>query len=200
MARGPTPKKQETHDRIVRTAAAAIRKHGFDGISVAEIMDEAGLTHGGFYAHFPSRDVMLAEALDQGAGEAIDRLAKASDGAKPEEALDAVVDSYLSDRHLAAPDKGCTLAALGSETSRQTPEVRRVMTRRVRELADMLARQLPDWGEAGGREDALAAMSTMVGAMVIARAVDDPSLAKAVRRAAAKLVHDGVSLRPRKKH
>ncbi|MCV5918537.1 TetR/AcrR family transcriptional regulator, partial [Escherichia coli] len=88
--------------------------HGFDGISVAEIMDEAGLTHGGFYAHFPSRDAMLAEALDQGAGESLERLGKAADAAAPEDALDATVASYLSDRHLAAPDKGCTLAALGS--------------------------------------------------------------------------------------
>src|SRR5690348_16464962 len=123
MARSPTPKKQETHDRIVRTAAAAIRKHGFDGISVAGIMDEAGLTHGGFYAHFPSRDAMLAEALDQGAAESIAGLSKASEGAKPEDALDAVAEAYLSDRHFPATDKGCTFASLGGETSRQTPEV-----------------------------------------------------------------------------
>src|SRR5688572_14076366 len=107
-------KKQETHDKIVRTAAVAIRRSGYDGASVAAIMDEAGLTHGGFYAHFESRDAMLAEALDQGAAEALDRLGKASDGVAPGEALHAVVASYLSDRHLASPERGCTLAALGS--------------------------------------------------------------------------------------
>jgi TetR/AcrR family transcriptional repressor of nem operon len=186
-------KKQETHDKIVRTAAVAIRRSGYDGASVAAIMDEAGLTHGGFYAHFESRDAMLAEALDQGAAEALDRLGKASDGVAPGEALHAVVASYLSDRHLASPERGCTLAALGSETPRQTPEVRRVMTRRVRELASLLERQLPGWGEPGRHEEALGAMSAMVGAMVIARAIDDPALGKAVRAAAAKLIRTGTA-------
>jgi TetR/AcrR family transcriptional repressor of nem operon len=186
-------KKQETHERIVRTAADAIRAHGYDGVSVAEIMEQAGLTHGGFYAHFASRDAMLAEALDRAAADSLDRLARASDGKRPEDALGAVVESYLSDRHLAAPETGCTLAALGSETRRQTPPVRQVATRRVRELADLLERQMPGWGEAGRHEDALGAMSCMVGALVIARLVDDPALAKAVRRAAARTIRKAAS-------
>ena len=184
-------KKQETHDRIVRTAATAIRRDGYDGASVADIMDAAGLTHGGFYAHFDSRDAMLAEAVDHAAGDALDRLGKASDGVAAGEALAAVVASYLSDRHVAAPERGCALAALGSETPRQTPEVRHVMTRRIREFADLLARQMPGWGEPGRHDDALAAMSAMVGALVIARAVDDPALGKAVRTAAAALIRTG---------
>jgi len=188
----PSTKKQETHDRIVRTAAAAIRKHGFAGTSVADIMEQAGLTHGGFYAHFDSRDAMLAEALDRGAGEALEGLARAPDGAAPGAALEALVASYLSDRHLAAPEAGCTLAALGSEAPRQTAEVRRVATRRAKEMADLIARQLPGWGSATGHEDALAVMSCLVGAMVIARAVDDPALGKAIRGAAAKLIRNGV--------
>jgi TetR/AcrR family transcriptional regulator, transcriptional repressor for nem operon len=188
MARRPGTKKQETHDRIVRTAATAIRKHGFHGISVADVMEEAGLTHGGFYAHFESRDAMLAEALDAAANESLDRLGKAADGAKPEDALDATVDAYLSDRHLAAPEHGCTLAALGSETTRQSPEVRRVATRRAREMADLIERQMTGWGKAGRHEDALGVMSTIVGALLIARAVDDPQLAKDVRAAAKRMV------------
>jgi TetR/AcrR family transcriptional repressor of nem operon len=188
MPRGPSPKKQETHDRIVRTAAAAIRKHGFQGISVADLMQEAGLTHGGFYAHFESRDAMLAEALDAAASESLDRLSKAADDAKPDQALDATMDFYLSDRHVDTPERGCTLAALGSETVRQRPEVRRVATRRVREMADLIERQMSGWGKTDRHEDALGVMSTLVGALLIARAVDDPQLSKQIRTAAKRLV------------
>jgi len=188
MPRAPSSKKQETHDKIVRTAAAAIRQHGYDGVSVAGVMDAAGLTHGGFYAHFPSRDAMLAEALDRAAADSLDWIGKTSDGKPAADALDAVVASYLSDRHLAAPESGCTLAALGCETRRQTPEVRRVATRRVREMADLLERQMPGWGESRRHRDALGVMSCLVGSMVIARLVDDPALAKSVRAAAVRTI------------
>jgi AcrR family transcriptional regulator len=193
MPRGPTVKKQETHDRIVRTAAAAIRKHGFQGISVADLMEEAGLTHGGFYAHFESRDAMLAEALDHAANQSLDRLSKAADGVAPEDALEKTVDSYLSDRHVAEPERGCTLAALGSETVRQSPEVRRVATRRVREMADLIERQMSGWGKSTRHEDALGVMSTIVGALLISRAVDDPQLSKQIRTAAKRMVARGIT-------
>jgi TetR/AcrR family transcriptional regulator, transcriptional repressor for nem operon len=188
MPRGPTQKKQETHERIVRTAAAAIRKHGYHGISVADIMEEAGLTHGGFYAHFESRDAMLAEALDQAAGESLGRLAKVADGVKLEDALEVMVDAYLADRQIDHPERGCTLAALGSETARQSPEIRHVQTRRIREMADLIERQMTGWGKPGRHEDALAVMSTIVGAVILARAVDDPALAKDIRAAAKRMV------------
>ena len=188
MPRRPPTKKQETHDRIVRTAATAIRKHGFHGISVADLMEQAGLTHGGFYAHFASRDAMLAEALDEAANESLNRLAKVADEAEPEDALETTVDYYLSDRHVDAPEHGCTLAALGSEARRQSPDVRRVMTRRVREMADLIERQMSGWGTTNRHEDALAVMSTMVGALLIARAVDDPQLSKDIRAAAKRMV------------
>jgi TetR/AcrR family transcriptional regulator, transcriptional repressor for nem operon len=188
MARRPGTKKQETHDRIVRTAGAAIRKHGFQGISVADLMEEAGLTHGGFYAHFESRDAMLAEALDEAANDSLGRLSKVADGAPPEDALDATVDYYLSDRHVDAVERGCTLAALGTETVRQSPEIRRVATRRARELADLIERQMSGWGKSARHEDALGVMSTIVGALVIARLVDDPKLSKDIRASAKRLV------------
>lgn len=174
-------KKQDTHARIVRTAAAAIRERGYAGASVAEIMEQAGLTHGGFYAHFADRDAMLAEAVDQGASESMQRLDKTAD-------LDALVTQYLSDAHCAHPENGCTLAALGSETRRQAPAVREVTTRRTKELADAIGRHLPNWGTAAAHDEALAVMSALVGALVIARAVDDPALAKSVRRAAAAMI------------
>src|SRR4051794_32896097 len=188
MARTSTPKKEQTHERIVRTAAQAIRRLGYDGVSVADVMKEAGLTHGGFYAHFPSRDAMLAEALDRAAADSIENLNKRTSANPTKDPLEALVASYLSDGHLQAPEQGCTVAALGTETVRQTPEVRRVATRRVKEMVDLIERQLPGWGEGGRRDQALATMSCLVGAMTIARMVDDPALAKAVRKASGDFV------------
>jgi AcrR family transcriptional regulator len=192
----PTPKKRETHDRIVRTAAAQIRERGYDGVSVATVMEAAGLTHGGFYAHFDSRDAMLAEALDAAAHDSLGRLGRASDGVATEDALETLLDLYLSDRHVAHPEHGCVLAALGSETRRQSPEIRRVMTRRIKEMADLVERQLPGWGKAGRHEDALGVLATMLGALVLSRAIDEPGLAKDVRAAARQLLARGVPSKP----
>jgi TetR/AcrR family transcriptional repressor of nem operon len=188
-------KKQQSHERIVRAAAHAIRKGGYDGVSVADIMQEAGLTHGGFYAHFASRDAMLAEALDYAAAQSLKALTKASAAPKVKNAFATVVEAYLSDRHLAAPESGCTLAALGCETRRQSHEVRRIATRGVKELVDMIARQLPEWGKARSHEDALAALSCMVGAMVVARAVADPVLARDIRKASSRFIRRGIARR-----
>jgi TetR/AcrR family transcriptional repressor of nem operon len=182
-------KKQETHVRIVRVAASAIRKHGYDGVSVADVMKEAGLTHGGFYAHFASRDAMLAEALEHAAAEslrALSRVVPATD------ALEAIVDSYLSDRHVDAPELGCSLAALGSETRRQNAKVRQVGTRGVKDLVDLIARQLPARAKGRGRDDALAVLSCLVGALLIARAVDEPALSRDVRKAARRFIRAGL--------
>jgi AcrR family transcriptional regulator len=182
-------KKELTHDRIVRTAARAIRREGYDRVSVAEVMKEAGLTHGGFYAHFASRDALLAEALDHAAGDANEGLARVAASAAEGQALSVLIEAYLSDRHCAVPEFGCAMAAIGSETRRQSPELRRIATRRFKEMADLLERQMAGWGEPGRHADALALMSCLVGAMVIARAVDEPKLSAEVRAAAGQLAH-----------
>src|SRR5438105_1850925 len=119
-------RKQLTHDRIVKTAATIIRRDGYGGTGVADIMKEAGLTHGGFYAHFDSKAQLLAEALDQAGVDTLERMRKVGAGAPPGDALQLFVQAYLSDGHHAAPEDGCALAALGSETPRQAPEVRAV--------------------------------------------------------------------------
>src|SRR5439155_9525196 len=93
-----TPKKEQTRERILRAAARAIRRHGYEGVGVAEVMKEAGLTHGGFYAHFDSRDALLAAAADQAGAESIEHLTRVIAAAKPGQELMALVDSYLSDR------------------------------------------------------------------------------------------------------
>jgi TetR/AcrR family transcriptional regulator, transcriptional repressor for nem operon len=184
--RSDLSRKEATHDRIVHAAARAIRRSGYSGTGVADIMKDAGLTHGGFYAHFDSREAMLAEAADRAGAESVATLERIAAAAPAEKGLQALTRAYLSKEHLEGPDSGCPMAALGSEMPRQAPEVRRAATRRIKEAVDLVARQLPDWGKPGAHEQALATVSMMVGAMVLARAVDDPKLSDAIRSAALK--------------
>ena len=181
-------RKQRTHDRIVDVAAAAIRRSGYGGVGVADIMKEAGLTHGGFYAHFDSRNQLLAEAVERAGSRSMERMRKVTERAAPDDALSAFVDAYLSDAHVDAPEEGCTLAALGTETPRQSPEVRSVCARRLKDMVDLVESQLPAPQASDRDEKALAILSCMVGAMVLARASGDKRLSKDLRRAAKNLI------------
>ena len=151
---------------------------------MAEIMKEAGLTHGGFYAHFDSREGMLAEAADRAGADGMAVLARVAAAARPEKALAAMLRAYLSKEHVNDVETGCAIAALGSEMPRQTPRVRRAATRRIKEMVDLVARHSPDWGQPGAHERALVTVASAVGALVLARAVDDAKLSDAVRAAA----------------
>jgi TetR/AcrR family transcriptional repressor of nem operon len=184
MKRTPTRSKDVTHDRIVEAAARAIRRSGYDGTGVADIMKEAGLTHGGFYAHFPSREAMLAEAADRAGSEAMTSMERVAAKAPPQKALQAMMQAYLSETHVKSIETGCATAALCSEMPRQAPEVRRAATRRIKEMIDFVTRQSPDWGQPGAHERALVTVSTMIGALMLSRAVDDPRLSDALREAA----------------
>jgi AcrR family transcriptional regulator len=161
-------RKAQTHDRIVEVAARAIRRGGYDGIGVADIMKEAGLTHGGFYAHFASRDAMLVEAL-QRAGRDSDQLVaerialRRADG---ESAFTAVVSNYLQESHLAAVERGCLVAALASEMSRQKDAVLDASRARAQALIELVRRALP---EGVAPEQAPVIAATLVGALQIAR-------------------------------
>ena len=178
--------KDATHERIVAVAARAIRRSGYDGTGVADIMKEAGLTHGAFYAHFASREAMLAEAAGRACAESAAAAADAVASVPSGMALAAMLGAYLSREHLEHAEAGCPLAALGSETSRQAPEVRRVTTRHLKEMVDLVARQSPDWGKPGAHERALVTIATMVGTLLLARAVDEPGLSDRLRGAALK--------------
>ena len=180
MKRATTKSKELTHERIVETAARAIRRSGYNGTSVADIMKEAGLTHGGFYAHFASREAMLAEAADRAGAESVAVSTRVAASAQPEQALQALVRAYLSKEHVKNAEMGCPIAALGSEMPRQAPEVRRAATRRIKEMIDVVARQLPDWGKPAAHQRALVTVATSVGALLLARAVDDPKLSDAL--------------------
>lgn len=190
--RTPKNRKEATHERIVEVAARAIRRSGYSGTGVADIMKEAGLTHGGFYAHFASREALLAEAADRAGAEAVAAAAQIADVAPPGQGLSALLRSYLSKEHLEGIEIGCPIAALGSEMPRQAPEVRRVATRRIKEMVDVVARQSPDWGQSGAHEHALVTVATMVGTLLLARAVDEPKLSEALLEATLKhLAPDG---------
>ena len=184
MRRATLSRKEATHERIVGAAARAIRRSGYGGTGVADIMKDAGLTHGGFYAHFASRDAMLAEAADHAGAESVAVMERIAAEVPPEQALRAMLQAYLSKAHVESVENGCATAALCSEMPRQAPEVRRAATRRIKEMIDLVARQSPDWGQPGAHEHALVTVATMVGALVLARAVDDPKLSDALREAA----------------
>jgi TetR/AcrR family transcriptional repressor of nem operon len=187
-----TAKKEATHQRIVEVAARAVRRLGYAGVTVADVMKEAGLTHGGFYAHFPSREAMLAEAADRAGAESVAAVTNVAAHASTDTALQAMVDAYLSREHLENAETGCPIAALGSETPRQAPEVRHAATTRIKEMIDVIARQSPDWGETNAHERALAVVALLVGTVVVARAVDDPKLSDALIEAAKKSVHSTI--------
>ncbi len=179
----PPNRKDISHERIVAVAARAIRRGGFQGMGVADIMKEAGLTHGGFYAHFRNRDALLAEALER-AGE--DTAARLRNGVAKRQArggspLRALVEAYLSEHHLGEIETGCAVAALASEMPRQATEVREAAVRRVRGMLAGVRRALP---EDAPVESAAAVASQMVGALQLARALGDNAEGRALLKAA----------------
>ncbi|TFY97730.1 TetR/AcrR family transcriptional regulator [Ramlibacter humi] len=178
MDTAPT-RKQLTHDRIVRTAAHAIRGAGFAGIGVADVMKRAGLTHGGFYAHFPSRDDLLAEALEQAGHDSRERLKAGMEAsvAKGHSRFRALVDNYLADRHLRSPDTGCPVAALGSEMPRQTAQVRDAAVVRVEALLSGVADALGPKAPAGA---AGVVAGQLVGTLQLARTLGDNARGRAL--------------------
>ena len=184
MGRVSQAQAAQNRENIVATAARMFRERGIGGVSVADVMAEAGLTHGGFYAHFDSREAMLAEAADRAGAETVATLERVAAAAPPEQALEAMLRAYLSKAHVEGIENGCAVAALGSEMPRQSAQVRRVATRRIKEMIDLVTRQLPEWGKPGAHERALVTLATAVGALVLARAVDDPKLSEALRQAA----------------
>ena len=177
----------ENRERILDAAAQLFREKGFDGIGVADLMKSAGLTHGGFYGHFASKDELMAQA----SARALQRLQSAwaalarEAAAQGQEPLAAIEAAYLSPGHRDAPGQGCLLAALGSDTARQGPAVRRAVTEGVRAQLDGLAGLVPGRTKAAKRQRALADYASLVGAMVLARAVDDPALSDEILHAAA---------------
>jgi len=176
--------KRRTRQRILRAAAHTFRAQGLDGVSVPGVMREAGLTHGGFYAHFASKDALIAASFAEGFGESAERLLAQGDDEEPaSEALARVIRAYLSRSHRDAPETGCVVPALTAEVARGSAEVRVGYTTALRAYAQRIAPLLPAAASASASDreaDALALLGGMAGALQLARAVDDPGLSDAI--------------------
>ena len=163
-------------DRVVEAAARLFRERGFDGIGVADLMKAAGLTHGGFYGQFKSKEDLAVEASARAlAGTAEHWPAIVAE--RPEAPLKALLDRYLSVGHRDAPGQGCAVAALASDVARlDSPALRRTFTQGLQPLIDTLTRIVPGDSKSARRRTALAYLSAMVGALTLARVVDDREL------------------------
>jgi TetR/AcrR family transcriptional repressor of nem operon len=176
-------KAAENRERIIETAARLFREKGFDGIGVAELMKHAGLTHGGFYGHFASKSDLAAQACARALDHSAQKWSAISEAAG-EGAFAALVENYLRFGHRDTPGAGCVMSTLGPEAARQEPPVREAITGGVRQLLAVLTRAMPGDGDAAQRQQALAAMAQLVGAVVLARLVDDEAFSDEILQAA----------------
>jgi TetR/AcrR family transcriptional repressor of nem operon len=166
----------ENRDRIIEVAGRLFRERGFDGIGVANLMKAAGLTHGGFYGNFPSKEDLEVEACARVLARTTE-LWPAMAAKNPEAPLKGLLDRYLTARHRDKLGEGCIYAALASDVARQnSPPLRRTFTAGLRPLIDTLVRIVPGRSRAARRQKALGCLSAMVGALILARAVDDAEL------------------------
>jgi TetR/AcrR family transcriptional repressor of nem operon len=183
----------EHREQILAAAAGRFRERGFDGISVAELMKEVGLTHGGFYGHFSSKEELTALAVLRAMNNAAARWQKVIDEA-PGDPLEAIAEYYLSMRHHDHPEAGCLFAALGSELARQPSSVRDSVAEGQERFFDLLARILPGRTKAARKKKAVAIFASMVGGMILARSVSDPELRReilqSVRASVGSSVHE----------
>jgi TetR/AcrR family transcriptional repressor of nem operon len=171
--------KAASHDRILDIAAARIRRDGIDRLAVAELMKEAGLTHGGFYRHFESREQLVAEAaqraLTQGSEWTI-----ASGKLGGPRGYTALVDGYLSTWHRDHPESGCGVAGVAADAARAGGPARGSYTRQVKECLAVIADLTGNPDRQIGEREAVLTLSVLVGAISMARAVDDPDLSEQI--------------------
>lgn len=169
----------ENRERILEAATQRFRERGFEGIGVADLMKEAGLTHGGFYGHFASKEDLIAQACARASDRSRARWARLSERA-PDNPLAEIARVYLTPQHRDSPGAGCLIAALGPDVARQGPAVRDAVTAGVRAAMDFLTRIVPGRSRAAKRRKAIASYASMVGGMVLARAVNDRVFSKEI--------------------
>lgn len=173
--------------RIIEIAGQQFREKGFDGIGVADVMKSAGLTHGGFYGHFNSKDDLIAEACAAAMALSVRRWTSLSE-ASPDDALGAITQSYLAgDAHGEGQMSGCMMAALAPDIARRGGPVRSRFTEGTKALLDILVNAVTGRSKARQREKAIAVMAGLVGTVVLARAVDDPDFAREIKRVGAEV-------------
>jgi TetR/AcrR family transcriptional repressor of nem operon len=178
--------KQQTHERIVAAATRRFRAEGIAGVGVADVMGEAGLTHGGFYAHFASKDALVAEACGAGLAQSRERITRKIQREPAERRLAAYIDIYLSADHRDHPEAGCVMPALSGEVARSSSEVRAAFTQAYNDYRDALVSLLQDTGgnetQDETSDEAIVLLAGLAGTMLLARAVDDPALSERMLR------------------
>ena len=173
---------EQNRQRIVEVAARLFRERGIGGIGVADVMKAAGLTHGGFYGQFASKDELAAEAssaaMEQSRAVWLDAAAKSR-----KDPLAAMVSAYVSTSHRDNPGGGCAVPSIGPEAARGAPETRRAITEGIERNLELLEEAAPGESAVERRAAAVATLASMVGAIVLSRAVDDEKLSSEVLRA-----------------
>jgi TetR/AcrR family transcriptional repressor of nem operon len=189
--------KQETHDRIVKKASVRLREKGAHGIGVADLMKEAGLTHGGFYAHFDSREALVIEAFAYAMDRSMDHWRKLTGEAVPEKRLALVMESYLSALHRDNPGHGCSIPALGAEIARESPKTRKAFAGKLDEMIEMMTDYIPNLPRKAARKQAIATLATMAGTMLLARIAGSSELSDEVLKAGKDSALEGVKREPK---
>jgi TetR/AcrR family transcriptional regulator, transcriptional repressor for nem operon len=161
--------KLETHARIVKKASVRLREKGAHGVGVADLMKEAGLTHGGFYAHFDSREALVIEAFADAMDRSTERWRKLAEQTPPDKRLATIVATYLTPLHRDDPGHGCAVPTLGAEIARESPRTRKAFAAKLEQMIDMLAAQIPELPRKAARKRAMAVIATMMGTLVLAR-------------------------------
>ena len=178
--RYPAAETAEKHEQIIREASRLFRERGFSGVSVAEIMQATGLTHGPFYNHFPSKEDLMAKSLEHGMQRTLAGIEQVGNSARK---TAQYLDYYLSAAHRDALGKGCTIAALAADI-RRLPAARRTFTAHVKAAIEKMVSSFSWRSKRSARGDSIRMLSTMVGALILARAVDDEAFSKEILREA----------------
>ena len=176
----------QTRQRIIKAAAAAFRKNGIAGTGLSDLMAAAGLTHGGFYRHFDSKDQIVAEACTAAVESLVSQLAASASGKSPQRGLKTIVENYLSVAHRDEPADGCPLAALGSEMARADERTRAAATQAFLKLVGVIVSQFGKTRPDVARRRALVAAATMIGALTMSRIVTDSELSASILQEAEK--------------
>jgi len=179
--------KARTHKRIVTIASKRFREKGLAGFGIAELMKEAGLTVGGFYKHFDSRDDLVAEAISSAFGD-WQRRAEAAKSGGPPVSFAKLIDDYLSDAHRKNPGKGCAFSALAPEIARSDKRTRAVTSQQVQNDLESIIELLSGKDKRAARSGAILTFSALVGAMALARAVSDEALSREILKTVAELL------------
>lgn len=185
----------ENRERVLQTAARLFREKGVDGVGVAELMQAAGLTHGAFYGQFGSKEELVAQACTWALGKTESYWERLQE--REAAPLTAIVDAYLSPAHRDDPGRGCALTTLGVEAPRRDPAVRRAVSNGMERLLQRLESLLPDTPEGTARHRrALTLMASLVGGLVLARAVDDEALSAEILAAVREELVEGAEGAP----